>query len=215
MLSSLLESEFFPKWGEALWIWLKSDGVNLEQVAEWYSWWKSYFPEDVTSLKGVERGFRKGLDLMNQAMALGEDVKYRYVYITAPLCTTADAPLCVQTQETRFYTETIISVFLLNYLVSETQCDCTFFRTHHHRDLLPFNRRRSLLFFESTVPLDRSNNFERTKSLPSFGERRRKGWCLMLSGGRCRVGRWKGWGRRGGTGRDRGDDQKSERWEVN
>jgi tuftelin-interacting protein 11 len=82
MLSSLLESEFFPKWGEALWIWLKSDGVNLEQVAEWYSWWKSYFPEDVTSLKGVERGFRKGLDLMNQAMALGEDVKYRYVYIT-------------------------------------------------------------------------------------------------------------------------------------
>lgn len=78
MLSSLIESEFFPKWGEALWIWLKSDGVNLEQVAEWYSWWKSYFPEDVVSLKGVERGFRKGLDLMNQAMALGEDVKYRY-----------------------------------------------------------------------------------------------------------------------------------------
>ncbi|GAA5881378.1 hypothetical protein JCM16303_000153 [Sporobolomyces ruberrimus] len=77
MLSQLIESEFFPKWGEALWVWLKSDGVNLEQVAEWYSWWKSYFPEDVVALSGVSRGFRKGLDLMNQAMALGEDVKYR------------------------------------------------------------------------------------------------------------------------------------------
>ncbi|GAA5859916.1 hypothetical protein JCM5353_003664, partial [Sporobolomyces roseus] len=77
MLSGLIESEFFPKWGDALWVWLKSDGVNLEQVAEWYSWWKSYFPEDVVALSGVSRGFRKGLDLMNQAMALGEDVKYR------------------------------------------------------------------------------------------------------------------------------------------
>ncbi|GAA5905277.1 uncharacterized protein JCM6883_006345 [Sporobolomyces salmoneus] len=77
MLASLIESEFFPKWGQALYVWLKSDGVNLEQVAEWYGWWKGWFPEDVVALKGVERGFRKGLDLMNQAMALGEDVKYR------------------------------------------------------------------------------------------------------------------------------------------
>lgn len=35
MLSQLIEAEFFPKWGEALWLWLTSDGVNLEQVAEW------------------------------------------------------------------------------------------------------------------------------------------------------------------------------------
>jgi len=103
MLSGLIESEFFPKWGDALWVWLKSDGVNLEQVAEWlaiflpplssehrltmmksrYSWWKSYFPEDVVALSGVSRGFRKGLDLMNQAMALGEDVKYRYVPLSS------------------------------------------------------------------------------------------------------------------------------------
>ncbi|GAA6060714.1 hypothetical protein JCM10212_003335 [Sporobolomyces blumeae] len=77
MLGQLLETEFFPKWGDALWVWLKSEGVNLEQVAEWYSWWKSYFPEDVVALSGVSRGFRKGLDLMNQAMALGEDAQYR------------------------------------------------------------------------------------------------------------------------------------------
>ncbi|GAA6037203.1 hypothetical protein JCM8097_008617 [Rhodosporidiobolus ruineniae] len=76
MLSQVLEAEFFPKWGEALYTWLCAE-PNLEQVAEWYSWWKSYFPEDVVALSGVQRGFRKGLDLMNQAMALGEDAKYR------------------------------------------------------------------------------------------------------------------------------------------
>ncbi|BGP14518.1 hypothetical protein JCM10213v2_002467 [Rhodosporidiobolus nylandii] len=76
MLSQLLEAEFFPKWGDALYVWLCAE-PNLEQVAEWYSWWKSYFAEDVVALSGVARGFRKGLDLMNQAMALGEDAKYR------------------------------------------------------------------------------------------------------------------------------------------
>ncbi|GAA5884433.1 hypothetical protein JCM6882_005250 [Rhodosporidiobolus microsporus] len=76
MLSQLIEAEFFPKWGDALYVWLCAE-PNLEQVAEWYSWWKSYFPEDVFALSGVARGFRKGLDLMNQAMALGEDAKYR------------------------------------------------------------------------------------------------------------------------------------------
>ncbi|GAA5967073.1 hypothetical protein JCM11641_000432 [Rhodosporidiobolus odoratus] len=76
MLSQLLEAELFPKWGDALYTWLRAE-PNLEQVAEWYSWWKSYFSEDVVALSGVARGFRKGLDLMNQAMSLGEDAKYR------------------------------------------------------------------------------------------------------------------------------------------
>lgn len=42
-----------------------------------YSYWKGYFPDEVVALSGVSRGFRKGLDLMNQAMALGDDAKYR------------------------------------------------------------------------------------------------------------------------------------------
>lgn len=104
MLSQLLEQEFFPKWGDALYVWLTSE-PNLEQVAEWcvpcsslasgacaltrrlctpgacrYSWWKSFFAEDVVALSGVSRGFRKGLDLMNQAMALGDDAKYRCAF---------------------------------------------------------------------------------------------------------------------------------------
>ncbi|GAA6009422.1 hypothetical protein JCM11491_003551 [Sporobolomyces phaffii] len=77
MLGQLVECEVFPKWGDALWTWLTSDGVNLDEVAQWYQWWKASLPDDVAAFKGVQRGFRKGLDLMHQAMALGEDVKYR------------------------------------------------------------------------------------------------------------------------------------------
>lgn len=77
MLSQLLEAAFFPKWLDALYAWLTSDRANLEEVAAWYSWWKGYLPEHVVALSGVNRGFRKGLDLMNQAMALGDDAKYR------------------------------------------------------------------------------------------------------------------------------------------
>ncbi|SCZ98960.1 BZ3500_MvSof-1268-A1-R1_Chr3-1g05734 [Microbotryum saponariae] len=77
MMSQLLEKEWVPKWLDALFIWLTTEGCNYEQVAEWYSWWKSYLPEEVVALSGVSKGLRKGLDLMNQAMALGEDAKYR------------------------------------------------------------------------------------------------------------------------------------------
>jgi tuftelin-interacting protein 11 len=35
MMSQLIEGGFFPKWLDALYVWLTSDGVNFEQVAEW------------------------------------------------------------------------------------------------------------------------------------------------------------------------------------
>lgn len=82
ILSQILEAEFFPKFLDALYTWLVSPSVNYEQVAEWYTWWrKEVFGESSFSscgnLPGVERGFAKALDIMNQAMAMGEDAKYR------------------------------------------------------------------------------------------------------------------------------------------
>jgi hypothetical protein len=47
-------------------------------------YWKSYFPEGVLSLKGVTRGFKKGLELMNQASTLGDDARYRFVPLLPP-----------------------------------------------------------------------------------------------------------------------------------
>lgn len=81
VLSQLLETEFFPKFLETLYTWLISSGVNFEQVAEWYTWWKKEIfgssSSSLASLNGVQRGFETALDLMNQAVSLGEDAKYR------------------------------------------------------------------------------------------------------------------------------------------
>ena len=80
ILSQILEAEFFSKFLETLHTWLIAPSVNYEQVAEWYTWWrKEVFGESsgCGSLPGVERGFAKALNMMNQAMAMGEDAKYR------------------------------------------------------------------------------------------------------------------------------------------
>ena len=77
ILSQILEAEIFPKYLDTLYTWLVSDSVNYEQVAEWYTWWKKDVFGNHLDLHGVERGFAKALDVMNQAMALGEDAKYR------------------------------------------------------------------------------------------------------------------------------------------
>lgn len=80
ILSQILEAEFFSKFLEALHTWLTAPSVNYEQVAEWYTWWrKEVFSEasGCGNLPGVERGFAKALNMMNQAMAMGEDAKYR------------------------------------------------------------------------------------------------------------------------------------------
>ena len=203
MLSGLIESEFFPKWGDALWVWLKSDGVNLEQVAEWlaiflpplssehrltmmksrYSWWKSYFPEDVVALSGVSRGFRKGLDLMNQAMALGEDVKYRYVPLSrlvslqVPILTYCSLTL-LQTQETRFQAQTI-----LFFIFSQAHYHSlpSLLRSSLDRDLFPINRRRSMFLFESPLPLDWTHYIKRSEFVPSIRKCRWQRWCTVLS----------------------------------
>ncbi|KAF9949627.1 hypothetical protein BGZ70_001695, partial [Mortierella alpina] len=68
--SSLLVNEFFPKWHQVLYLWLThSSTTNLDQVSEWYQWWKSLFPPAVLQETGVATGFRQGLDMINQQMA--------------------------------------------------------------------------------------------------------------------------------------------------
>ncbi|KAF8892139.1 GC-rich sequence DNA-binding factor-like protein-domain-containing protein [Infundibulicybe gibba] len=73
IFSQILETEFFPQWLDVLHIWLIQPQVNFEEVAQWYSFWKSTFPESVQALPGVSRGFTRGLQLMNQAIELGPD----------------------------------------------------------------------------------------------------------------------------------------------
>ncbi|KIJ65655.1 hypothetical protein HYDPIDRAFT_88241 [Hydnomerulius pinastri MD-312] len=75
--SQLLETEFFPKWLDVLYIWLIQPRVSFEEVAQWYAFWKGVFPEDVLGLKGVQTGFTRGLQLMNEAIELGPEAPTR------------------------------------------------------------------------------------------------------------------------------------------
>ncbi|KAG0252347.1 hypothetical protein BG011_007030 [Mortierella polycephala] len=68
--SALLVNEFFPKWHQVLYLWLThTSTTDLDQVSQWYQWWKSLFPAPVLQETGVAMGFRQGLDMINQSMS--------------------------------------------------------------------------------------------------------------------------------------------------
>ncbi|TEB36634.1 TFP11-domain-containing protein [Coprinellus micaceus] len=73
IFSQILETEFFPKWLDVLHLWLTQPNVSFEEVAQWYQFWKDAFPESVRNLTNIERGFRYGLQLMNDAITLGPE----------------------------------------------------------------------------------------------------------------------------------------------
>ncbi|CED85189.1 Tuftelin-interacting protein TIP39, contains G-patch domain [Phaffia rhodozyma] len=77
MMAQLLESGFFPKWLDVLYIWLIQPKPNFDDITQWYSYWKSVFPESILALPEITSGFKSGLDLMNQAMALGSSAPTR------------------------------------------------------------------------------------------------------------------------------------------
>ncbi|WWC97836.1 hypothetical protein V866_004723 [Kwoniella sp. B9012] len=79
MFSHLLESEFFPKWLDILYIWLVQPAYKPDEVANWFVWWKGRFPEAVLEMPGINRGFNTGLELMDQAIKLGNDAPHKLV----------------------------------------------------------------------------------------------------------------------------------------
>ena len=72
-MGHLFEAEFFPKWLDVLHVWLIQPAVNFEEVAQWYSYWKSAFPDGVNQIPAVEQWFMRGLQLINSALELGQD----------------------------------------------------------------------------------------------------------------------------------------------
>lgn len=59
IFSQLLETEFFPKWLDVLHVWLIQPQVSFEEVAQWYSFWKSSFPDSVQNIPAVAHGFTR------------------------------------------------------------------------------------------------------------------------------------------------------------
>ncbi|CEH16792.1 Tuftelin-interacting protein TIP39, contains G-patch domain [Ceraceosorus bombacis] len=68
--SRLLESDFFPQWLDVLHLWLTQPKVQFSEVGQWYSFWKAQFAKyaGVQELPGIKLGFKRGLDLINQAL---------------------------------------------------------------------------------------------------------------------------------------------------
>jgi len=79
IFSQILETEFFVKWLDVLHLWLIQPRVSFEEVAQWYSFWKDTFPEDLRNMPGVNRGFTRGLQLMNEAIQLGPDAPNKLI----------------------------------------------------------------------------------------------------------------------------------------
>ncbi|KZT25280.1 TFP11-domain-containing protein [Neolentinus lepideus HHB14362 ss-1] len=77
VFSQMLETEFFPKWLDVLHFWLIQPNASFEEVAQWYSFWKNTFPDNVQNMPGVRDEFTRGLQLMNTAIELGPEARIR------------------------------------------------------------------------------------------------------------------------------------------
>jgi len=78
ILSQVFETEFFPEWLRILHVWLIQPTADYDEVRRWYQEWRDMFPKDLLDssgnenggFTGVGRGFKRGLELMHEAMAL-------------------------------------------------------------------------------------------------------------------------------------------------
>jgi tuftelin-interacting protein 11 len=113
IIAQTLEKEFFPKWLDVLHLWLIQPTANFEEVAQWYQFWKSTFPEDVRTIPAVEQGFTRGLQMINQALELGKDAPTKLPKpdhatrtpspgISNASATTRQRPSATRTQEITF-----------------------------------------------------------------------------------------------------------------
>jgi len=83
ILSQVFETEFFPEWLRILRVWLIQPTADYDEVRRWYREWRDMFPKDLLDSsgneKGVGRGFKRGLELIHETMALpsSERIKLR------------------------------------------------------------------------------------------------------------------------------------------
>ena len=84
---SLFEKYFFPKWLQVLVTWL-NNAPNYEEIAVWYTGWKSLFPVELAQQSSIKELFTRALELMNRSLAAGGQVA-----ATVPRPTLQPAPM--------------------------------------------------------------------------------------------------------------------------
>jgi tuftelin-interacting protein 11 len=65
---SLLERSFFPKWLQALHLWLNST-PDYNEVSKWYLGWKSLFNEKIVQHPSIKSKLSQGLMMMNRSVS--------------------------------------------------------------------------------------------------------------------------------------------------
>ncbi|MCJ1365500.1 hypothetical protein MMC16_004622 [Acarospora aff. strigata] len=70
-MAQLLIAEFFPKWHNILYIWLTSE-PNYEEIWQWFSWWKTQIPPELSGTQALAAEWEKGLAMINDALDLGD-----------------------------------------------------------------------------------------------------------------------------------------------
>ncbi|MCJ1355522.1 MAG: hypothetical protein MMC33_005514 [Icmadophila ericetorum] len=72
--AALLAAEFFPKWHETLHQWLIAPTRDYEEIGRWLLWWKEQIPESINAHPSIDAEWTKGLETINLALELGDDV---------------------------------------------------------------------------------------------------------------------------------------------
>ena len=65
VVAEVLAQDMFPMWYAKLREWLALDEVDLEEVAEWYTWWRGIVLKDIAHTQSVRIELDKGLQAMN------------------------------------------------------------------------------------------------------------------------------------------------------
>lgn len=91
LLGQLLVEEFFPMWMDVLHQWLTLEGVNYAEIGEWFDFWRQVFPSEINELPAVKAQWKKGSDLINTALDLGEAAKTELPAPSKPSTSTTSA----------------------------------------------------------------------------------------------------------------------------
>lgn len=75
MTGQLIIDQVFQKWQKALHAWLGQSGVNYDEIAEWFQWWRGLIPDEINALPAIQQEWDRGLNQINHALDLGPEAQ--------------------------------------------------------------------------------------------------------------------------------------------
>ncbi|CAG8568173.1 3968_t:CDS:10 [Acaulospora colombiana] len=110
VFNKLFESEFFPKWLDVLYTWLKNN-PKYDEIRQWYMFWKSMFPPDMRTEQVIEAQFAKGLSLIEESISLGKESTSRLSHPSRQQSPTIEPSQSSSTKTTRTFDSEEITFF--------------------------------------------------------------------------------------------------------